>query len=661
MKKGYLGLALLISLSLSVGSVSAKMTKEAHKYYQQASACEYKQDINGAIKLIEKAIEVNNDDDIMLYTKLGGLYANSESYKEAIEAYKKASELRPNDAFIYVSLGGIYHTTGDNDKALEAYNKAMELCPEYKYNYVNIANVELAKKNYTDAEDYYNKFLELYPENDEARANLAEAYFMDDKSDKACEIFQVMYSKNPAGFKEYVKYGTALYKLKEYNQAIPILEKAVENDENSVKSLAQLALCYQNTDDFPKAEQTYAKLFEKAPDMNEFRLDYANMLSAQNKDSEAIKQYEEYIKVYPKDADGYINLGALYKRIDNTNLAIKNFEKAFALSPDDMDTVKDLAFCYHKQSDFDKAVKYYDIALKKEVNSYSLNYNRAIALHAQEKYPEAIAGYEKVLMLKNDEIIKSNLNAALIEYGYRLNDEANYTEARKNFQKAMLMNPKEPSAYYGMALAYKAEGNNAEALSYFQKTLDLDPENEDFKLAYDEFKKSLSDADLEKIISGENVNEGVQYATLVTSAEKLYKNKNYTAALSAYQKVLDIKPDNKEALLKIGNIYKNNKDLTKAAEYYQRALSFDEKYADAWFNLGLVYANTNKLNDAIECFNKVIVIDKNYTYAYYALGLAYEYEHNNAKAVDNYRKYAKLEKDQSLINMVNSKIKQLEK
>ena len=98
-----------------------------HKYYQQAGVCEYKQDIQGAINLIKKAIEVNNDDDVMLYTKLGGLYSNIEKYQDAINAYKKALELRSNDAFIYVSLGNIYQITNNNKEALSAYKKALEL------------------------------------------------------------------------------------------------------------------------------------------------------------------------------------------------------------------------------------------------------------------------------------------------------------------------------------------------------------------------------------------------------------------------------------------------------------------------------------------------------------------------------------------------------
>ena len=83
--------------------------------------------------------------------------------------------------------------------------------------------------------------------------------------------------------------------------------------------------------------------------------------------------------------------------------------------------------------------------------------------------------------------------------------------------------------------------------------------------------------------------------------------------MSPYEKALAINPDNKELLLKLGNIYKNEKNLSKSGEYYQKAIALDDKYTDAWFNLGLVYANTNKLNDAIDCFNKVIAIDSKYT------------------------------------------------
>ena len=161
----------IVVLGLAVGSANAKLSKSAYQIYQQANMAECKGDIQGAVDLINKAISTNSEEDVMLYTKLGGLYVTLEKYDEALEIYKKAVALRYTDAFLYVSLGNIYQVKGDNINALVSYQKALELCPEYKYNYLNVANVELALKHYSEAEDNYKKFLESYPENYDAIAN----------------------------------------------------------------------------------------------------------------------------------------------------------------------------------------------------------------------------------------------------------------------------------------------------------------------------------------------------------------------------------------------------------------------------------------------------------------------------------------------------------
>ena len=77
-KKVYISL-LLCSLLISSTNVEAKLTKEAHALYQQACDSEYKSDYNGAIKIIQHAIDINGD-DAMLYTKIAGLYSDTGKY-----------------------------------------------------------------------------------------------------------------------------------------------------------------------------------------------------------------------------------------------------------------------------------------------------------------------------------------------------------------------------------------------------------------------------------------------------------------------------------------------------------------------------------------------------------------------------------------------------
>ncbi len=40
------------------------------------------------------------------------------------------------------------------------------------------------------------------------------------------------------------------------------------------------------------------------------------------KNDEAIRAYQEYIKVYPEDSNAYLNLGILYQNINNPQYAI---------------------------------------------------------------------------------------------------------------------------------------------------------------------------------------------------------------------------------------------------------------------------------------------------------------------------------------------------
>lgn len=111
MKKKLL-IALFLIATLSSTQVQAKMTKEALSLYQQACALEYQHKYSDAIKLLNKALE-SSGDDAMIYTKMAGLYTDLSDWQNALAAYKKAVQLRPNDAFIYISIGNILQNQGN--------------------------------------------------------------------------------------------------------------------------------------------------------------------------------------------------------------------------------------------------------------------------------------------------------------------------------------------------------------------------------------------------------------------------------------------------------------------------------------------------------------------------------------------------------------------
>ena len=89
-------------------------------------------------------------------------------------------------------------------------------------------------------------------------------------------------------------------------------------------------------------------------------------------------------------------------------------------------------------------------------------------------------------------------------------------------------------------------------------------------------------------------------------------------------------------------------------------LSVDKDNADAYFNKGLVYASQKDYDSCIKCFEKVIELSPEYPYAYYSLGMAYEQKGINDKALEYYYLYTGLETYESVLNIVNQRIKNLE-
>ena len=99
----------------------------------------------------------------------------------------------------------------------------------------------------------------------------------------------------------------------------------------------------------------------------------------------------------------------------------------------------------------------------------------------------------------------------------------------------------------------------------------------------------------------------------------------------------------------------------KAINFYDKLVTIDANNTDAYFNKGLVLANQKNYDESIKCFEKVIALSPEYPYAYYSLGLAYEQKDDIDKALEYYYLYSGIEKDEKMLNVVNQKIKQLEK
>jgi len=103
-----------------------------------------------------------------VWNALGIAYGKKGEYDRAIEALRKAMELKPALNEAWNNLGVAYGEKGEHDRAIEAFRKALDLIPvlHVAWNYLGFAYVKNGE--YDLAIEAYRKALELKPDIKEA-------------------------------------------------------------------------------------------------------------------------------------------------------------------------------------------------------------------------------------------------------------------------------------------------------------------------------------------------------------------------------------------------------------------------------------------------------------------------------------------------------------
>lgn len=125
---------------------------------------------------LKKKVESSPKDPIAHTNYAIALYV-TQDLNGAKKQYEAAIELKDNDTLTYNNLGNVYRDLGQTDKAITAYQKSLDLNPKSVNTYANLANIQLYTKNKpADAIATYKKALTQLPGNAQIEILLAIAY-----------------------------------------------------------------------------------------------------------------------------------------------------------------------------------------------------------------------------------------------------------------------------------------------------------------------------------------------------------------------------------------------------------------------------------------------------------------------------------------------------
>jgi len=180
----------------------------------------------------------------------------------------------------------------------------------------------------------------------------------------------------------------------------------------------------------------------------------------QGKAAEAKAAFEELIRQYPNEADLQVFLGLSLLRLRDPQGAVLAIKRAIGLNPNHVDARTLLGYVeLEVRGDVAAAIKEYRKVIELRPDSPEAHSNLAVAQKKHGDLDAAVISLNKALELKPDHV------GALTTRGAIFAELGKWSEARRDFEHALKVDPRDDGALYGLSQALREAKDYAAAQS----------------------------------------------------------------------------------------------------------------------------------------------------------------------------------------------------
>ena len=360
------------------------------------------------------------------------------------------------------------------------------------------------------------------------------------KLDAALEDFNKAIEINP-DYEEAYFYRGLVYAIKNLNEdALKDLDKVTELNPDHFEAYRKRGELKDLKGNHEGAKKDYAKASNCEGIMKDGLGHY----------DEAIKDYDEAIRLKPDYAIAYYNRGCAKGALGHNDEAIKDYDETIRLNPDDAIAYNNRGSAKYKLGHYDEAIKDYDEAIR--------------------LYPDYAIAY-------------NNRGTVKDELGH-------YDKAVNDYDEAIRLNPDYAEAYTKHA---KCCMKLAEE--------ETDPVGKAALIAMSEKDKKM----LEKL-NQKQVQERIKYVL------ELINQKKFEYAGKLLKQIIDRIPDCAEAYLYRGICKENMNNRWGALNDYKQAIRYNSKLKEAYLNRGSILMEMEEfLKEASDNFTRFIELDPN--------------------------------------------------
>jgi tetratricopeptide (TPR) repeat protein len=232
--------------------------------------------------------------------------------------------------------------------------------------------------------------------------------------------------------------------------------------------------------------------------------------------------------------------------------------------------------------------------------------DNAGGLLRDKKYPQAQANYEKALTYK--EFLDSNVLLSIkARLAYCLERQKLYPRALEIYSEIIEANPQDPDAYAGKGRVLSGMGKDSEAVNFFQKALEIEPDKAEHYFFLAECYvniQMMAEAETNYQLAVQK--DSKYFKAFYQLGVLRFKMQKYNEAIDALKASVAINKNYPKAYALIAQIYNTIGNYPAALDAAESAINLQVNYTQAHFEKGIALYKSERYNQALDAFEKCL-------------------------------------------------------
>ena len=422
------------------------------------------------------------------------------------------------------------------------------------------------------------------------------------KWSNAIAICAQLLKNNPAQQEVYPLLAKAYAHQGEFDRAIAAYHIFLGSQPNQAQIYAELGLLYSKQKKFTQAINNYQKAIALKPNWAEIYYNLAVIWHEFGDWEQTIAAYQQAVKHKPNYPAAYFNLGLLYENRGQWKSAVANYQRAIELQPYNIRVYSNLGSTLARHQKYESAIEVLKQGLKIDPTWATLHNNLGQVLLLEGKLDEALESFEVALSLEpNMTLAKHNLSRLWQQ-------ESDYDQALYFLKDVIKLEPNNSFAHNNYLSLLLKKGKLQAVIPHWQYLIS---QNQEFIEFYSQQAMKLDSVDLlakgkiacakflQAVAEKDDASQiySYLYQTLLYWGDMLfeYGGIGINRAEIYYQYALDIKPDEVELYLRLGNCLSKQDRTDAAIVMYQRGLNLQNNHPQIALQLEKLLEERNQL------------------------------------------------------------------